>query len=70
MRRKALHVTLNVREPSTVDLTVAERVQLVVCGGVDIESHSGGKDVPPVPKLVPSKGDELPGELPALTVED
>jgi hypothetical protein len=28
MRRKALHVTLDVREPSTVDLTVAERVQL------------------------------------------
>jgi hypothetical protein len=28
MRRKALHVTLNVLEPSTVDLTVGEKVQL------------------------------------------
>ncbi|HEX3758838.1 MAG TPA: hypothetical protein VHW23_09040 [Kofleriaceae bacterium] len=28
MKLKALHVTLNVREPSTVDLTVGERVQL------------------------------------------
>jgi len=113
MRKKALHVTLNVREPSTVDLTVAERVQLdrlvpsgagyaaercggvlqpgvrtvalepgryffktlsdahlkVVCGGVDIASHNGGKDVPPEPKLIASKGDDPVGEVPMLTVE-
>ena len=28
MRKKALHVTLNIREPSMVNLTVAEKVQL------------------------------------------
>ncbi len=113
MRRKALHVTLSVREPSTVDLTVAERVQLdrlvpsggsyaaerrggllqpgvttvalepgrylfktlsnahlkVVCGGVESTSHNDGKDIPPEPRIAPSKGDEPPGELPVFTVE-
>ncbi|HEX3758837.1 MAG TPA: hypothetical protein VHW23_09035 [Kofleriaceae bacterium] len=114
MRKKALHVTLNIREPSTVGLTVAERVQLdrlvpsgggyvaerrgsllqpgvttvalepgryffktlsdahlkVVCGGIDIASHNDGKDVPPEPRIVSTKGDEPPGKLPALTVEN
>jgi len=112
MRKKSLHVTLNVREPSTVDLTVAERVQLdrlvpsggscvaprrggllrpdvttvalepgryffktlsdahlkVVCGGVDIASHSG-KDVPPEPRTAASKGDGRLGEVPMFTVQ-
>jgi len=113
MRKKALHVTLNVREPSTVDLTVAERVQLdrlvpsggvyvaqrhsgllqpglttvalepgryffktlsdahlkIVCGGLDIASRNDGKDVPPEPRFIASKGDERPGAVPMLTVE-
>jgi len=45
MRKKALHVTLNVREPSTVDLTVAERVQLdrlVPSGGGYAAERRGG----------------------------
>jgi len=114
MRKKALHVTLNVREPSTVDLTVAERVQLdrlvpsgagyvaercggvlqpgvrtvalepgryffktlsdahlkVVCGGVAAVVGLNDKDIFPDPGLTAaSKGDDPPGELPALTVE-
>ncbi len=44
MRKKALHVTLHVREPSTVDLTVAERVQLdrlVPSGGGYVAERCG-----------------------------
>jgi len=114
MRRKPLHVMLDVREPSTVDLTVGEKVQLdrlvrsqhghvaerrgalltpgvttlalepggyffktladahlkVVCGGVNAHPMTGDKDVPPVPRLtVASKGDDIPGDAPLLTVE-
>jgi len=114
MRKKALHVTLDVREPSTVDLTVGEKVQFdrlvrsqrsdvaerrgdlltpgvttlalepgryffktlsdahlkVVCGGVDAYTMSGDKDLPPEPRLVPvSKGDDIPGHAPSLTID-
>ena len=113
MRKKPLHVMLDVREPSTIDLTVGEKVQLdrlvrsrhghvaerrgdllmpgvttlalatgryffktlsdahlkVVRGGVDASVLGGDKDSPPEPKLAPSKGDDLRGHAPSLTVE-
>jgi hypothetical protein len=121
MKKRTLQVTLHAREPSTVELTVGERVQFdrlvpvqrgyvaerhgpllrpgvttleldpgfyafrtlsdanlqVVRGGVAASAGTGGKEIPPPPVTAPDdeqpptlerRGDELPGELPALTV--
>ena len=111
MKRKPLHVSLDVREPSVVELTVGDRVQLdrmtpsqhgrvaerlgglldpgvhtvalppghycfrtlsdthlrVVTGGVAAGIAHSDKDKWPDPP--PVRGDEVPGELPRLTVE-
>ena len=118
MKRKPLQVSLHAREPSVVELTVEDRVQLdrltrsprgylaerhgrlldpgvttvalepghyffktlsdanlrVVTGGVDAGTTVNGKDDPPEhvtagnPAPV-TRGDEVPGERPSLTVE-
>ena len=118
MKKTPLQVSLHAREPSVVELTVGDRVQLdrvmpsphgyraerhgrlldpgtttvalppghyffktlsdanlrVVTGGVSagITAHNKG-DWPdpaaPGDPVLPAKGDEVPGELPTLTIE-
>lgn len=114
MKKKALQVSLNVREPSIIELTVGDKVQLdrllpshrgaiaerhgrpldpglarlslesgqyffktlsdanlkVVHGGVEIATTNETKDPwPDPPLLVPaSKGDDVAGDAPTLTV--
>jgi hypothetical protein len=116
MKKRTLQVTLHAKEPSIIELTVDERVQLdritpspqgciaerqgsllepgvntlalaqghyffktlsdtrlhVVRGGVDATPIANSKTDPPeqlVNSAPDARGDDVPGELPTLTVE-
>lgn len=113
MKKKPLQVNLHAREPSVVELTVGDRVQLdrlvptphgdvaerhgrlldpgvttvalepghylfrtlsdahlrVVTGGCSAAISHGIKCIDPPPVVGRTRGDEVPGELPSLTIE-